>query len=89
MPVFETRLHSAVPFAFTGASCASGFGTSTVSAADGVRTCAPQQDAPATARGIALAFTAAPEALDVVRARDVLRISPHVDGLTASSDAET
>ncbi len=93
-PVFETRLHSAAPFVFMAASCASGFGRSTVDAADGVRTCAPEQDGSASpaaspARGIDLVFTAAPETLDVVRARDVLRISPHVDGLTAASDGNT
>ncbi len=90
VPVFETRLHSAVPFAFSDASCASGFGRSTVDGGDGVRACAPAQEgAAAPARGIDLAFTAQPEALDAVRVRDVLRISPHVDGLSAVADATT
>ncbi len=90
IPVFETRLHSAAPFVFTDASCASGFGRSVVGSADGVRNCAPEQNGAASpARGIDLVFTAQPEALDVVRARDVLRISPHVDGLSTVSDATT
>ena len=86
-PIFETTLHSPVPFAFDDAFCASGFETS-VSA--GLRVCAPssyQQGDPA--RSLELRFTAPPEALDVVRARDVLRISPHVDGLIAVSDSLT
>jgi uncharacterized protein YfaS (alpha-2-macroglobulin family) len=86
-PMFETRLHSAVPFAFTGLTCASGFGNST---ADNLRSCAPNDEtAGAQPRGVELSFTAPPQALDVVHARDVLRITPHVDGLIAASDTTT
>jgi hypothetical protein len=83
-PIFETRLHSPVPFAFTAFDCASGFGNST---SDNIRTCAPNDNATAAPpRGLELNFTAPPQALDEVHARDVLRITPHVDGLTTTSD---
>ncbi len=90
-PIYEKSLHSLVPFAFLNLTCASGFRNS--SGGD-VITCAPggydngavQTDPP---RSVELSFTAPPEALDVVHARDVLRISPHVDALTAVSDGTT
>ena len=86
-PIFETRLHSAVPFAFTDYACSSGFGNSSK---DGVRSCAPNDEtAGAQPRGLELSFTAPPETLDLVHARDVLRITPHVDGLVATSDNTT
>ena len=86
-PLFETRLHSAVAFAFTELHCASGFGNSTT---DGLRSCAPNDEtAGAQPRGVELSFNAPPEALDVVHARDVLRVTPHVDKLAAASDTTT
>jgi uncharacterized protein YfaS (alpha-2-macroglobulin family) len=86
-PIFETRLHSAVPFAFTEFNCASGFGNSTT---DGVRSCAPNDDSAGTQpRGLELSFTAPPQALDAVHVRDVMRITPHVDALIATSDNTT
>ena len=86
-PLFETRLHSAVAFAFTDFHCASGFGNSTT---DGIRSCAPNDESSgAQPRGVELSFNASPEALDVVHARDVLRITPHVGRLAATSDATT
>ena len=86
VPIFETRLHSPVPFAFTDAACASGFGNSVV---DSIRNCAPNDESNTGERGLELSFTAEPEVLDIVHARDVLRISPHVDELTTQSDGTT
>ncbi len=88
-PIFETRLHSPVPFTFAQATCGSGFGSSTAGP-DGLHECAPSDDSTASQpRGFELSFTASPQALDVVQARDVLRISPHVDGLQTSSEGNT
>jgi uncharacterized protein YfaS (alpha-2-macroglobulin family) len=88
-PLFETRLHSPVPFAFTGLTCATGAASSSAPAvANAVRLCTPGEDATA-ARGVDMAFTAPPQAMDAVRIRDAVRITPHVDGLQATADGTT
>ena len=84
-PIFETRLTTAVPFAFTDMECATGFGITT--ATGGLHTCTAQPwAADSQPRGLDLSFTAPPQALDAVRVRDALRITPHVDGLQAIAD---
>jgi uncharacterized protein YfaS (alpha-2-macroglobulin family) len=87
VPSFAWRLRSAAPFALTGADCLSGFGSSVE---DGLRRCAPSDDADGAAlgRGIQLRFSARPAALDAVAVRDALRVSPHVDGLRATVDGD-
>ncbi|SDR59924.1 hypothetical protein SAMN05519103_06569 [Rhizobiales bacterium GAS113] len=91
-PTFELRLRSAVPFSVTGAHCGRNLDRDTV---DGVMRCTPNSAssgsdddaAPQTTkRGIALAFSSQPEPLDIVRAREVLRISPPVDDLSVTAD---
>jgi hypothetical protein len=86
-PMFETRLHTSVPFALTDASCGSGFGGSL---SDGLRQCTPDDYAAAPqARELDLSFSARPRALDAVQVRDALRITPHVDDLRAIADGHT
>ncbi len=86
-PIFETRLHSPVPFALLSAGCGQGFEGDD---SNNLHRCTPGYGAtPGTPRRLALYFTAPPEALDAVHARDVLRISPHVDGLTAVPEGNT
>ena len=88
-PTYELRLRSAVPFTVTGASCGRGLEHETL---DGVMRCLPtgasddDGDGRNPRRRIALTFSSKPEALDVVRARDVLRITPAVDDLAVEPD---
>ncbi len=86
-PIFETRLHSPVPFALSFAGCGQGFQGDD---SNTLHHCTPGYGStPGTPRTLTLSFTAPPEALDAVHARDVLRISPHVDDLTAVPDGTT
>ncbi|MGA2124985.1 MAG: alpha-2-macroglobulin family protein [Xanthobacteraceae bacterium] len=94
--IFELQLHSAVPFAVTGTRCGRGLDRDTV---DGVMQCsqfgtaassaddAERPGTQAARRRIAVGFSARPETLDVVRAREVLRITPAVDDLAIEPDA--
>jgi alpha-2-macroglobulin len=85
-PTWELRLRSAVPFAVSSASCGRGLGTDTV---DGIMRCTPynsSSDDNDGGRRIELSFSSRPETLDVVRARDVLRITPAVEDLTLEPD---
>ena len=86
-PTYELRLRSAVPFTVTGASCGRGLGSETL---DGVMRCLPYASSEGRESGagrhIAVAFSSKPEPLDVVRARDVLRITPAVEDLAVESD---
>jgi uncharacterized protein YfaS (alpha-2-macroglobulin family) len=80
-PIFERRLHTATPFTLTGLGCADGFIAST---ADGVTQCRPAGGSATPRRGIVLSFSAPPRPLDIVAARDALRLSPPVDDLAVS-----
>jgi uncharacterized protein YfaS (alpha-2-macroglobulin family) len=94
-PTFELRLRSAVPFVVTEAHCGHNLDGSTV---DGVLRCAPsdlaQSDdsdnanagSQSAARSIELTFSSQPENLDVVHAREALRITPPVDDLSVKAD---
>jgi uncharacterized protein YfaS (alpha-2-macroglobulin family) len=87
-PTYELRLRSAVPFTVTGASCGRGLDNETL---DGVMRCLPygssSEDGGSSAgRRVAVTFSSKPEALDVVRARDVFRITPAVEDLNVESD---
>ena len=92
-PIYELRLRTAVPFTATGARCSGGAEGQRL---DGVLQCTPIAGAsddgdgdagsrPAR-RGFVVDFSAKPEALDVVRARDALRISPAVDNLAVKAE---
>ena len=96
---YELRLRTAPPFAVTEASCGRGWSDDR---ADSVLRCAsylvtPESGedeggdaaipyAPASKRRLALSFNATPETLDILRAREALRISPPVDDLAVETD---
>jgi alpha-2-macroglobulin len=93
-PVYELKLKSAVPFRVTDLTCGNGFERNT---ADDVLRCAPYSSGSSdegeseTARAslkrrMNVAFSAKPEALDVMRAREALRITPPVDDLAVEPD---
>ena len=75
-PVFDLPLKSALPFRLRDTVCTDGYDHSTE---DGVVRCSPSD--PGKPRGIALQFSAPPETLSIVQARDRLRITPPVDDL--------
>ena len=96
---YELRLRTAPPFAATEASCGRGWSDDR---ADNVLRCAsylmsPDSGdeeggevaipyAPASKRQLALNFNATPETLDILRAREALRITPPVDDLAVETD---
>jgi uncharacterized protein YfaS (alpha-2-macroglobulin family) len=94
-PSFETRLRSAIPFTVTSVKCGRGLDRDTL---DDVMRCAPDSysgsddaetgDKPSTRRRILIGFSSTPESLDVVRAREVLRLTPPVDDLTVETDGQ-
>ena len=72
-PIFDLRLRSAAPFRLTDTLCGDSYDHASV---DGVTTCTPSTDNPARRRRAVLQFSAAPETLDVVQARNLVRITP-------------
>jgi hypothetical protein len=95
-PVYELKLKSAVPFRVTDVTCGNGFERNT---ADDVLRCAPYSSASSGGeegegdsvrasprRRLSVAFSARPEALDIMRARQALRITPPVDDLSVEPD---
>ena len=87
-PSFELRLRSATPFTVTDISCGGRF---THDTQDGVLRCAPpdvEDGKPRSAgpRELRLRFSAKPEELDIVHARNALRITPPVDDLAVARD---
>ncbi len=79
-PSFEMRVRSAAPFGLVDTYCGSGFDHVTK---DGLVTCKPSGDE-ANPRVAVLQFSGEPAALDIVRARAALRITPPVDDLQVS-----
>src|SRR5215475_2863990 len=94
-PSFEARLRSAVPFTVTSVKCGRGLDRDTI---DNVMHCSPESysssdddgtgDKPSPRRRILIGFSSTPESLDVVRAREVLRLTPPVDDLTVDTDGQ-
>ncbi len=94
-PSFETQLHSAVPFTATGARCGRGLDRETV---DGVMQCSQSDTSSSSSddeerpgarivrRRMAVNFSAKPQPLDVVQAREALRITPAVADLKVEPD---
>ena len=82
-PNFELSLRSAAPFRLSDTICGDSYDRST---SDGVMVCTPATDSPAHRRRAVLQFSAAPEALNVVQARNLIRITPPVDGLSVQSN---
>ena len=83
-PVFALPLKSALPFKLSDTYCGDGYQHSV---ADDVVRCDPS--GPVRPRGVTLQFTAAPESLGIVKARDVLRITPPVDDLAVHADPDS
>ena len=87
-PSFELRLRSATPFTVTDISCGGRF---THDTQDGVLRCTPPEAEdrkfrPGGPRELRLRFSAKPEALDIVHARNALRITPPVDDLAVDAE---
>ena len=96
---YELRLRTAPPFAVTEASCGRGWSDDR---AENVLRCAsylttPESGeeegdaaaipyAPASKRQLTLSFNATPETIDILRAREALRITPPVDDLAVETD---
>jgi hypothetical protein len=78
-PIFDLPLKSALPFKLRDTYCTEGFDHTTT---DDVVRCSPSE--PIRPRGVTLQFSAPPEALDIVKARDVLRVTPPLDGMAVS-----
>ena len=91
-PTWELKIRSAEPFAATKIACGRGLDDQTVGT---LLRCTPyaassdedgESKPKGTKRSLSISFSAKPEALDIVRARDALRISPPVDGLAVERD---
>jgi len=78
---FELRLRSASPFTVTDSFCGRDLTRETQ---DGLMRCLP--DGGSTARrGLMLRFSAEPEAIDILRARQVLRVTPPVEDMAVET----
>ncbi len=85
-PAYELRLRGVTPFGVTDVICGRGFSPDTQ---DGVMQCAPQDSSGnGLRRELVVSFSEKPEAIDIVRARDLLRISPPVDNLAVQADGQ-
>jgi uncharacterized protein YfaS (alpha-2-macroglobulin family) len=98
---FELRVRSAPPFAVSEASCGRGWNNDRVDtvlrcAASGEAAAAPESGetdaqaasdyAPSAKRRVTLALNAEPATVDILRAREALRITPPVDDLLVEVD---
>ena len=81
-PIFDLPLRSAAPFRLSDSYCGDSYDHTS---ADGVTVCTPSAESPAKRRRTVLQFTAPPETLNPVQARDLIRITPPVDGLRVES----
>jgi alpha-2-macroglobulin len=98
-PTYELRLRSAVAFAVTGAKCGRGLERAGADGerADDLMRCLPGEVAASdedddgsapkgVRRRIVLTFSAKPEPIDIVQAREALRLTPAVDDLAVEPD---
>ena len=81
-PIFELALRSAAPFRLSDTYCGDSYSHSTK---DGVTICDPDSSSTAKPRQMELQFTSAPATLDIVQARDAIRFTPPLDGLTVEA----
>lgn len=81
-PIFDLALRSAAPFRLSDSYCGDSYDHANT---DGVIVCTPSTGSPARRRRAVLQFTARPETLNPVQARDLIRITPPVDGLRVES----
>lgn len=85
-PLFELRLRTATPFVVSSLDCGDGYhATST----DGLTTCDPGADANRiqARRSVVLYFSAPPKPLDIMQARNALRLTPPADDLKVTADS--
>ncbi len=85
-PIFELRLRTPTPFTLSSLDCGDGYESRNN---DGLTLCTPSSNpddsgAGVQRRSVMLTFSAPPEALDVLHARNALRITPPVDDLTVA-----
>ncbi|MBI1868600.1 MAG: Ig-like domain-containing protein, partial [Methylocystis sp.] len=97
---FELRVRTATPFAVTEASCGRGWNgdklddvlrcasSGSLASSEGEEEGAAPTYQPANRRRLTLTFSAAPEQLDILGAREALRISPPVDDLSVEIDRQ-
>jgi hypothetical protein len=85
VPSFELRLRSAAPFTVADVTCGRRLARQVQ---DGVLRCDPAGETAEgrPRRGLVVQFSAEPELLDPLRARDLLRLSPPVDDLAVEKD---
>ncbi len=81
-PMFELTLRSAAPFRISDTYCGDNFNHSVK---DGVTVCDPDGTTARGPRQLVLQFTATPETLDIVRARDLLRFTPPLDDMAVTN----
>jgi alpha-2-macroglobulin len=98
-PIFEMRARTAQPFTVSDADCGKGWssthrdavlqcsslGADTEAQGEDEEKVAPSYT-PAVKRRITLSFTAEPQDIDILKARDALRITPPVDDLAVEQD---
>ncbi len=85
-PIYELALRSAAPFRLTDTLCGDSYDHSVK---DGVTVCDPSAGDAAKPRRLVLQFSATPEHMDIVRARNVLRFTPPLDDLTVETGDDT
>jgi alpha-2-macroglobulin len=101
---YELRVRTATPFIVTEASCGRGWNGDKLEevlrcASSGSVASAPEGGeeeggaaaptySPANKRRLTLAFSAAPDELDILKAREALRITPPVDDLSVETDRQ-
>ena len=86
-PIFSLRLRTATPFTLSSLDCGDGY---SATAADGLTVCTPSSNPDNSGNGVqrrsvVLSFSAPPQALDILQARNALRLTPPVDDLRISS----
>jgi hypothetical protein len=81
-PIFALTLRSAAPFKLSDTYCGESFNHSVV---DGVTVCDPAADEAGQKRRLVLQFNAQPAAIDIVKARDAIRITPPLDDLVVGA----
>jgi uncharacterized protein YfaS (alpha-2-macroglobulin family) len=85
-PNFTLALRSATPFKLTDTTCGDSFNRADL---DGVTRCTPDPGLTAHPRRVVLQFSDRPEDLDIVHARDILRITPPLDDLEVAAASVT
>jgi alpha-2-macroglobulin len=86
-PLFELRLRTATPFTLASLDCGDGYVARTT---DGLTLCTPSGNPDDSGggmqrRSVVLNFSAAPQPLDILQARNALRITPPVDDLRVAA----